>query len=217
MSDNILSQISIILKILHLKNKFFFILKREFELIVFGVCIFLLAGCSVTRSISQTDRSFLEQVMITQSIESSLGHAKIPLPKGSSVQVVTAGLTDDKNFAVKVFEAWLGRQGYKVLEDNADYQIQALWRGIGTDNSEFFFGIPPISSGFIPIATPELSFYKSVRENAVARLSINITKRRDGQLIYSTPAYEGKAYYNVKTILFGFTSKSTNLAHPPPE
>ncbi|MDN5870441.1 MAG: hypothetical protein L0H73_06945, partial [Nitrococcus sp.] len=125
----------------------------------------------MTRSFTQTDRSFLEQVLITQAIRSSLEHAQIPLPAKSSVQVVTAGLTDDQHFATQIFKGWLGRKGHRVLEEGAEYKIRLIWHGIGTEHNEFFFGVPPISGAFFPIATPELSLYKSVHDNTIARFS----------------------------------------------
>lgn len=191
-----------------------FVMMSVIRLFICGFFILGLTGCSVTRSISQTERTFLEQVLITQSIKSSLEHAEISLPASSSVQVVTAGLTDDRYFATEIFKGWLGQQGYRVLEENADYEIRVIWHGLGTGHNEFFFGIPPINSTFIPFATPELSLYKAVRDDAMARLSINILKKENGQFISSTPAYEGDAYYDVKTLLFGFTFESTNLASP---
>lgn len=217
MSDKIISQMFILLKTRYLQRKLSFTLTKVVRILAYGIFILFFAGCSVTRSITETGRTFLEQVLITQSIESSLNHAKIPLPKGSSVQVATAGLTNDQYFAIDIFEAWLGQQGYKVIEKNADYKIKVIWHGIGTDLNVFLFGIPPISSTLIPFSTPELSFYKAVQEDATTRLSIHIVKKEDGQFISATPAYEGKAYYAARTLLFGFTSQSTNLAHPPPE
>ena len=104
-----------------------------------------------------------------------------------------------------------------MIEDKADYVIRVVWHGIGTGYNEFLFGFPPISSTLIPFSTPELSFYKTVEQGARTRLSISIIKKEDGQFISATPAYEGKAYYAVKTLLFGFTFESTNLAHPLPK
>ncbi|ADJ28543.1 hypothetical protein [Nitrosococcus watsonii] len=205
------------LKMYYVQKKLFFTLAKIAIIFIYGLFILSFMGCSATRSITETERTFLEQVLITQSVKSSLNHAKIPLPDGASVQVRTSGLTEDQYFAIKVFEAWLGQQGYKVIEDNADYVIRVVWHGIGTGHNEFFFGFPPINSTLIPFSTPELSFYKAVEQDARTRLSISIIKKEDGQFVSATPAYEGKAYYAVKTFLFGFTFESTNLAPPPPE
>lgn len=216
--DKVVSQVFVILKIHRIPGKLSVTPASVIGILLYGLLILAFTGCSVTRSITQTDRGFLEQVLITQAIKSSLEHtAEIPLPANSSVQVVTAGLTEDQYFAAKIFESWLGRQGYRILEEDADYKIQVIWHGIGTKHNKFFFGVPPISSSFIPIATPELSIYKDVRETAMARFSIDILKKGSGQLISSTSAYEGSVYYSVKTLLFGFTFESTNLVPPPLE
>lgn len=216
MDDKCISQIFVISKIHYIQGKSSVTPGGAVRIFLCGLFILGLAGCSVTRSISQTDRGFLEQVLITQAIKSSLEHAtEISLPTNSTVQIVAAGLTEDQYFATKIFESWLGRQGYRVLEEGADYKLRVIWHGIGTKHDEFFFGVPPISSTLIPVATPELSIYKDVREAAMARFSIDILKQGNGQLISSTFAYEGNVYFSVTTLLFGFTFESTNLVPPP--
>lgn len=216
--DRVISQVFVILKIHHMPGKLSVTPASVIGILLYGLLILAFTGCSATRSITQTNRGFLEQVLITQAIKSSLEHAaEISLPVNSSVQVVAAGLTEDQYFATEIFESWLGRQGYRILEEGADYKIRVIWHGIGTKHNVFFFGVPPISGAFIPIATPELSIYKDVRESAMARFSIDILKQESGQLVSSTSAYEGSVYYAVKTLLFGFTFESTNLVPPPLE
>lgn len=216
--DKIASQVLVILKTHSILRKLSITLTNVIRILLYGLFIVGFTGCAATRTITPTERGFLQQVLVTQAIRSSLEHmAEIPIPTQSSVQVVTAGLTDDQYFATQIFKGWLGRHGYRVLEEGADYKIRVIWHGIGTRHNEFFFGIPPINSTFIPIATPELSIYKSVRESAVARFSIDILKEGNGQFISSTSAYGGNVYYAVKTLFFGFTYELTNLAPPPLE
>lgn len=175
-------------------------------------------GCTVTRDVTNTARTPVEQLLISHSIQRSLTEATVPIPPGETVVVETNGLTADQSFAGTVIKSWLGKQGLFVHSDTkaATYLVRVNLYSLGTQSRQTFFGIPPIASTFIPLALPELAFYKAARQWGYMRFSLDIFENESGRFLQSTPLYDGTVYFNNYTALLLFTFRSTDLVPPPP-
>lgn len=176
-----------------------------------------LAGCSLTYETTKTARSPTEQLLLTQSLQRGLTDAVLPIPPGQSIAVETVGLTADQAFVTAVIEKWLSHRGLNLPKDGKEsLMAKVTLEAFGTLQDQTFFGIPQISGGLIPIAVPELAFYKALRQRSLARFSIDFIDKKTGRLIRTTPVYEGDAFYNQFTYLLAFNTRETDLLPPPP-
>jgi len=181
------------------------------------LCGLSLSGCSSTHDVTKTPRSPTEQLLLTQSLQRGLVDAMLPIPPGQSVAVETVGLTADQAFVTALIEKWLSRQGLNLPKDGKESLIaRVTLDAFGTIQDLTFIGVPQISGGLLPLAIPELAFYKVVRQQGLARFSIDFIDKQTGRLVRSTPVYEGDAYYNQFTVLLAFNFRSTDLLPPPP-
>lgn len=195
-------------------------LMRKINLIILGVVfLVMISACSTTQNKSHSLRTAIEQLLHSEAISKSLTkeeHGDLPIPPAAKIAVSTAGLSADNAFVGDIVGGWLGNQGF-ILEspENAQYRIHILVNSLGTEFDETFFGIPPISGSFIPIATPELSFYKSQNQIGYSNFYLNIFEQSSGRLIYSSPPYMAETFYNDYTFLLMFKFNKTDLRHPP--
>ncbi|SFW36987.1 hypothetical protein [Nitrosovibrio sp. Nv17] len=185
-----------------------------------AICIGWIAGCSSTHKTTQSARTPIEQLLISEAVTRSLpapatGH--LPIPQGAKVAVDTSGLTPDQSLIQHVLAGWLGQQGYAVQKDeaNAAYRVNAVVGALGTELAGTLFGLPPIQSQFIPISLPELALYKSQYQTGYARFHLNVFEIPSGRFVGSTPVFLADAYYNDYTFLFVISHTATDVAVPP--
>lgn len=186
--------------------------KLVIAVLIFG---FGLAGCSATQRTTTTARSTWEQLLLSQSLQRTLNSAKIPLNPGVTVGIEAVGLTGDKDFARDLVAGWLREKGLHVGAEAPKYLIRIILHAFGTEQSESFVGIPAIQSTIIPFALPELSFYKAVKQRGYTRLNLEVSDKKSGALIDSSPVYEGDVYFNQTTFLLMFGHSSTDIVPPP--
>lgn len=182
-----------------------------------GLLALALAGCATKTHVTPPTRSVTEQLLLDQTLEQTLNNASLPMRPGRSVAVEVAGLTGDADFVKAAVTRWLARKGFRVPEDKAeDYVLKVMVHAFGTNVSDRFVGIPPISAWLFPLALPELALYKHDDQAAVANFSMDLYERANGKLALSTPTYEGYAYLRDATMLFGIKQNSTNLESSVP-
>lgn len=173
------------------------------------------SGCAGTTQTSNTGRTTWEQLLLSNSLQRTLGEASIPLNPGESVSVEAVGLTDDKAYAQELVVQWLRQKGLHVGTEAPTYLIRVILHAFGTEQSDSFVGIPEIQSTIIPFALPELSIYKSVKQRGYARLNLEVSDKKSGSLIASSPIFEDDVYFNQYVILFAFGFSSTDIVPPP--
>jgi hypothetical protein len=196
-------------------------IRRSFAMFGFGLSALSLIGCTVTGRSTDTPRTANEQLILDQSLEQSLAHARIPIPPDMTVAVETVGLSPDtvpdKGFVQAGIERWLGRQGLRIPHDKQEtYLLRVMIHAFGTNTRGFFLGIPPVQGGLFPISLPELAIFKSENQSGFTRFSIDIYERSSGRFLMSTPTYEGYTYAKGSTALFFITFGSSNLNPPAP-
>jgi hypothetical protein len=175
-------------------------------------------GCSLTRESTDTLRSPLEQLLLSQSLERSFAETRIPLNPGTTIWVEANGYSLDKTVAKAAFEDWLSRQGYFVKKnpEQTEYTFRLNVQSLGTETDMTFFGLPPISGTFIPVSLPELSFYKSIQQVGYTRLIVDVFKTTNHLHVTSLPMLEGQVFYTNYTFLFVISWNETDLNPPPP-
>lgn len=177
-------------------------------------------GCSLSYETTNTPRAATEQLVLAQAFQRSLIDAVVPVVRpGQSVAVETTGLTADQGYASALIERWLSREGFYVPKDKDGKEtlvVRVTLDAFGTLYNQTFFGMPAFSSTFIPFALPKLTLYQATRQRGLARFSMDFLDKKTGQLVGSTPTYEGDAYYNEYIILLVFSTASSDLIPPIP-
>jgi len=185
---------------------------------VFLLC--LMTSCAPVKQLPSPDQAnAIEQFLITQAVEFSLNNENarpIPLPPGETVTLDATGSKDEQRFLIGAVGQWLGEQGLLIQSEgqHAHYRIQILVQSLGTEQSQSFFGMPPVQSVLIPFALPEISVYKAQRQNGYTRFRLDIFETPTGKFIRSTPWFQATTYFNEYTILFFIDFHLTNLIGP---
>lgn len=186
----------------------------------------LASGCALTRTPTQTARSAIEQLLLSQAIERSLYDVHIPLEPGSSFTLETVGFAvppisvntaAEVGYAQEIVAQRLGQLGFRIKpkSEEATYLARVLVQSFGTVQGETFFGMPPVQSVLIPFALPEITLFKRQLQTGYVRFSIDVYEVSSGRFLFSTPWYAGSAFYNQYTFLFMFNYNSTDLLSPP--
>lgn len=96
-------------------------------LTLWGGILLLLAGCSVTREVSKSPRTAVEQLLLSQAVERSLKDLTLPIPDGAAVVVEAATLTADHRFVEQVVADRLGKLGLRVTKpEEAVYRVRVI-------------------------------------------------------------------------------------------
>ncbi len=143
----------------------------------------LAAGCSTTHKTTQSPRTAIEQLLISEAVMRSLpsepqGMFSLSIPPGAAVVLNTSGITLDRILLQQILVGWLGRQGFAVQQDekNATYRINVIVNAMGTEFGTNFFGMPAASSQILPISIPELALYKAQFQTGYVKFYLDIFK-----------------------------------------
>ena len=189
-------------------------------IIIFSASITLLISCTTTHRTTQSKRTAVEQLLISESAVRSLSQKSnklLPIPSGSKVILNTSGLTADQALLQEVLTGWLGRQGYLIQKDIKDamYRIDVIVSSMGTEEDGAFIGLPPIHSQIIPFSLPELAFYKAENQTGYVKFNMNFFETLTGKFIGSSPSFIADSYHNSYVLLFLLSYTSTDLESPP--
>ena len=195
-------------------------------ILICSASITFLVGCSTTQRTTQSKRTAVEQLLISESIIRSLpkkSNTPLPIPSGSTVTLNTSGhkdrpdLTPDHDLLQEILAGWLGQQGYLIQKDkeNATYRADVIVSAIGTEENATFVGLPPINSQIIPFSLPELAIYKSQNQTGYVKFNMNFFEVLTGKFVGSSSNFIADSYHNYHTALLLFTFSTTNLMSPP--
>lgn len=195
-------------------------------LILIILPIALTAGCSTAHKPTQSQRSAIEQLLISEAIMRSLpadSTPSLPIPKGASVVldasvIDTSAVPSSNKFLVeKILAGWFGQQGYAIQknEDKASYRVNIVTTTLGTELGDSFFGMPPVNSVLIPFSLPELALYKNQYQTGYVKFYMDVFELPAGKLVHSSPFYVAETYYNDYTVLLFFSFRSTDLPLAP--
>ncbi|HQU98488.1 MAG TPA: hypothetical protein PLV19_03935 [Nitrosomonas sp.] len=186
--------------------------------ILISVLTIFVSACSTTQKITPTLRTATEQLLLTESVLRSLPKDRdmpFPIPRGSKVKLEVSGVSPDKDLVKSVVAGWMGMHGYIPQDENASHRINIVVNSLGTEYATTFFGIPPINASLIPIATPELAFYKSESQLGYSRFHFDIFEVPSGKFLASSSPFRADAFYNMYTVLFLFKFNKSDLVSPP--
>ena len=194
--------------------------------LICSASIMFLIGCSTTQRTTQSKRTAVEQLLISESIIRSLPkkpNEPLPIPSGSTVTLNTSGhkdrpdLTPDHDLLQEIVGGWLGQQGYLIQKNKmgAKYRVDIIVGAIGTEENSTFVGLPPVNSQIIPFSLPELAIYKSKNQTGYVKFNMNFFEVSTGKFVGSSSHFIADSYHNYHTVLLLLSFSSTNLMSPP--
>lgn len=190
----------------------------RFRLVLFAALLpMTFASCSVPVPPPTELMTPLEQILVSEAAEKCAKSLHVAMPAGSKVAIESYGLTPGHTYMGGVVAGWLGRKGFFIAEEaqEAAYLIRVVVQTLGTEKSERTFGTEGVESALLPVGLPPITLFKRAANKGHARFYMDIYEARTGQLIHSTPWFEGTSYLNKYTVFFFITINSTDLSSPP--
>lgn len=157
------------------------------NLIVLSLFLSFLPACASIRT-SDTSRTGLEQLLISDAVDKTLARTELPPVDGRKVFVDTQFLDCvDKGYIIGTIRQRLLNGGAMLVDKKEDSQltIEVCSGGVGTDNSNSFFGLPGLAlPGPMPINLPEVRFYDKSRQAGTAKISVVAYDTASGSLVF---------------------------------
>lgn len=182
--------------------------------------LILSTGCKATR-MTTTDRTAVEQALLSKSVEATILSNEIPAGHGTSFQIHKEEYTAaDKNLVASRLRAALLKSGYAdaaTMEGKSDLTIFPNVDFSAIDDSAFFVGVPSIPIPVPPlgaIQTPELALVKKDDQWGRSRIGVTAIETETGELAFSTIARPAEEKYVRWTLLLVFGFRQTSLDEP---
>ena len=147
------------------------------------ICICLLGGCT-SRTVSNTPRTAIEQLLLSTSVDKALEKLKLPEITEKNVYLNFADLQAyDVEYVKSAFKAAIAKQCSAIVEkpEDADYIIQVSSGGLGNEYKDTLFGIPGLPVPGSPATLPELALWKRVEQDGIAKFLVTVYS--NGKLI----------------------------------
>ena len=157
---------------------------------LFSVAFMILAtGCTTTRT-TDTSRTGLEQLLISNAVDQTLGKISIPPVQGRKVFLDPQYLDSvDKGYVVGSVRQKLLNHGAMLVDakEGSDVTIELRSGGIGTDNVSSFVGMPSLSlPGPIPFELPEVRLYEKNSQYGTAKIGLVAFETGSGAMIFDS-------------------------------
>lgn len=191
--------------------------------------LLIFSSCAATR-LTTTEKTAVEQALISQSIKINLDD--ISLPKGfdklvfiDSKELKNIPCGDTNCFSVDTALAYnfimqkLLEADYRITEEQklAELIIHPRLEFLGIDDSDSLLGFPSIPiplPGVGTVQTPEVSLFGTKKQYGRAKFNIIAVDAKEGSLVFSETAKSKESYYNRWSFLFLFDWRTTNLGEP---
>ncbi len=152
---------------------------RRIGNLVLAAALALAAGCS-TRTASNTPRTAVEQLLISEAVDLTLKKFKLPELRGKRVYVDLANLKAIDGEYVKVaVRARFAELGAILATSpgEAEYVAEIASGCLGTEYKNSVVGMPPLPVPSSPIPLPEVSLFRKVEQTAILKLLIFIHRK----------------------------------------
>jgi hypothetical protein len=184
---------------------------RRKDLFLWGAVltsIALLAGDCASYNMTNPPRSATEQLLLSTSADRALTNADLTIFANQKVFLDTTYFDSyDSKYAMGAIRDTLSRAGALLAADakSSDIIIEARSGADSIDNSSSLFGIPNMGVP-IPLAgslqIPELAFYKSQKQHAIAKFALLAYANQSRAHIYSSGSLDGKSFNFYHKIFF---------------
>ncbi len=133
-----------------------------------------LAGCS-TRTVSNTPRTAIEQMLLSTAVDTALKKFELPQVKGKKVYIDLTNLTGEGSEYMKVaVRARFSEIGATLTgtPDQAEFTAEVASGCLGTEFKSFIVGIPSIPVPGSPAPLPEVSLFRKVEQTGIMKFLI---------------------------------------------
>ena len=168
----------------------------------------VMSGCSAPR-VSETGRTAVEQFLISNVVERSIGSVDFRDFAGKKVFIEYDNLDTqvDKAYVKGYLELHLASNGVIVSRDtkDADFVLQIICGALATDTNRFTFGTPalpiPIPDTSLSLAIPEIALFQKLTRAGYGKFSFNILEAQTHKPIRTITGIEAVTRYTNWTIL----------------
>jgi hypothetical protein len=184
-----------------------------------GCTLILLAGCTVTRNVTLTQRSSIEQRLLIRSLERALAQLDLEAFTQSNVVLDIYGLTADRGFAQEFIKARFRERGLRLVTDDksAELHLKVFLNALGVDRAENLMGLPQGVAPLISVPTPEIALFKSVFNRGYAEIEIYAFDETANRFIKKTARSAGNAKYDDFTFRVFISFNLDDLDEDPAE
>jgi len=162
------------------------------QAIIISILLFALEGCT-TRSVSNTQRTAIEQLLLSGAVDNALSKVQLPQLDGAKIYLDFSNLQGyDIEYIKSAVKAQMAENGSIIVEkaEEADYMVGVSCGAFGNEYKESLLGIPALPVPGSPVPLPELSLLKGVEQDGIIKLLIAVYA--DGEVV-SANHYYGKA------------------------
>lgn len=147
----------------------------------------LVSACSQIRT-SDTARTGLEQLLISDAVDKTLQKIEVPAVNGRRVFLDTQYLDGvDKGYVIGSIRQRLLNGGALMADkkEGSEITVEVFSGGIGTDNSNRFVGMPGMAlPGPMPVNLPEVRLYDRSKQAGTAKISLVAYDTVSGSLVH---------------------------------
>ncbi len=157
---------------------------RAFSLL--SLFVLLAAGCTSART-SDTARTGIEQLLVSNAVDQTLDKIPFPNVEGRKVFIDPQYLESvDKGYIVASVRQRLLASGAELKDKKEDSEItmEISSGGVGTDNLDSYLGMPALAiPGPMPLNLPEVRMYQRKSHYGTAKLGVVAYSTSDGKMI----------------------------------
>ena len=190
-------------------------LPTTLRLLLSGAAIFVFAGCTAT-DVSNQPRTAMEQLLFSTATDNALEAVDIPEVRDETVFVDGRYLDAyDEQYMLGSIRSLLSRNGalLQYNREDADIIVEPRSGALGIDESESLLGLPSVPIVLPAVGTfetPDLSLYKSTKEDSVAKIGL-LAYRQDGSHLFSRDDLVGKSHLHQYKVLLLINVNFTNI------
>jgi hypothetical protein len=179
----------------------------------------LLCACGMDR-LTTTQRTVIEQALLSQSAEQAVARLEIPAGEDRRFFIDAEEFeATGKPHILAALHHRLLLEGYRVAGDRDDADVivhpRALYAGIDDDRT--FVGIPAIPipvPGVGTMATPEVVIFRLLKQRGRASIAQAAYERESGAREFDQAPVFGEKRYDRWTILIFFHFRTSDLGEP---
>jgi hypothetical protein len=177
-------------------------LRNDWILFPLVLAVLLIAACTSSRYTTHTQKSGTEQLLVSRALERALGEPPSRV-RGAKTAIEVASPIPEMDFLIrKGLEHWL-LEGGAILSEyrtDADYVVSVMAKAVGTDGSDYNFGIPPVPIPLINWSTPPVTIFSGSIQRGYAEMDVFLYPI-EGGLSEKVTSLVGKSHYKRFTIL----------------
>jgi hypothetical protein len=179
-------------------------MRRIAALSVLVVSCILAQGCATIRT-TDPPRTATELYLLSEATRKAIDQITADAMRDRKVFVDASYLTanvSENLFAIAELRRKLLMDGVRLMEkrEQAEVIVEVRSGGIGIDRLEYLLGIPSLyltggrDAAQVPIATPELSIVKNIRQKGYASVAFVAYWADTGELVASSGPFLGKTF-----------------------